>query len=84
MAVTGKRIFLVGEHGIVGHAGKKIVRLIILAHMLDAVVPASIDIGALGREIRRLFLAACPLADRPVILGAAIFARFDTNAVEKW
>jgi iron complex outermembrane receptor protein len=40
--------------------------------------------GVLRREIRRLFLAASPLADRPVILDAAVLARFDANAIEKW
>ncbi len=82
--MAGQRVLLVGEHGVVGHAGEEIVGLVVFAHMLEAVMPAAETCSdPWARYVGRLVLAARPLANRTVVLDAAVLVRLDANAIEK-
>ena len=81
--MAGQGVLLKRQHSRIVHAGKKIVRLIVFAGVLEAVVPIFlIGAAALGRLVGRLFLAAMPFARRPTGLGAAVLIRFDADFIE--
>ena len=82
--MAGERVLLVGHHGRVAHAGEEIVRLIVFAHVIEAETPIILfAAAALGRTMRRLFLAAVPFAAGPAGLWTAILFRLDADAIEK-
>ena len=88
--MTGQRILLVARDGLVVHAGKEIIRLIILAHMIEAEVPVLARIGpALWRAMCTLVLAVGPFAQlrgfaRLRLLLRGRLVGLDANGVEEF
>src|SRR6185437_11919848 len=83
-AMTGERVLLIGQHGVVFHAGEKIIRLIVFARVREAEVPIVLVILlALGRAVGSDVLASRPFARRAAGFLAAILVRFDADFIEK-
>ena len=77
-------VFLVLAHSLVGHAGKVVVALVVLAHVIEAeAVILALMAAALGRRIESGFPATCPFAMGAGVAQQPVPVRLDAEAVEK-
>src|SRR6185295_4882123 len=89
-AMAGQRILLVARNGVGIHALEEIVVLVIFADVIETEVKILPRIlPALGRAVRALVLAACPLAHggffaRLRLLLRAQLVGLDANGVEEF
>ena len=84
-AMSSDGVLLILGDVIVGHAGEEIVRVVVLAHVLQAKPPVFVlPQPALGRAVRGVTLAAFPVADRRIRGALApVVAGLDADAVEE-
>src|SRR2546423_10372505 len=83
-AMSGDCIFLVPRDRVVAHAGEVIVRMIVFAHVLETELPVfPLAQPALRGAVRRLKVAARPLANRRLTAWAAILFGLDPDAIEQ-
>src|SRR3981081_2263171 len=89
-AMAGQRVLLVARDGIGVHAGEEIIRLVVLADMVQAEVPVFLVVGAaLGGAVLPLVLAVGPLAQNGLLARAGLLLRallvgLDADAVEEF
>src|SRR5215467_10979043 len=74
LLITGDRVF--------AHPGKKIVGLIVFAHVFETETPI-LARAALRRAVRGALRAARPITGRPFGAQPPVLIRLDANAIEK-
>src|SRR3984885_2832739 len=83
--MAGHRVLLIFRDGIVAHAGKEVVRIVVFADVFEAELP--IFVGALTAfrcTVRRRARASRPVAGRKLGAQPAVQIRFDANSIEQW
>jgi hypothetical protein len=84
-AVSGDGVLLILQDGVVAHAGEIIVRVVVLAHVLETEAPMLVLARpGLGGAMRRRIAAALPIAARPIRTRPAILLGLDADAIEQW
>src|SRR5262249_20896585 len=84
-AVAGDGILLVARDGLLAHAGEVIVRLVILAHVLEAELPIlALAHPAFRRAMGSAIGAAGPIASRHLGARARLFDGLHPDPVEQW
>src|SRR5262249_55828164 len=83
--VTGDRVLLEPGNRLVAHAGEVIVRMIVLAHVLETEAPVlALAQAAFRRAMGGGAVAARPLAHGLVGLEPTVLAGLDPDAIEQW
>ena len=82
--MSGQRVFLIAGDGIVAHAGKKIIGLIVFAYVIETEPPIfALAISPLRRPMGGRVGAARPFAARHGVAQPAILVGLDANSVEE-
>src|SRR5690348_1761733 len=82
--VAGDRVLLIARDRVVAHAGEVVIRMIVLAHVIEAEAPVLALLGApLRGAMGRSMDAARPVAARQFRARPAILVRLDANAIEQ-
>src|SRR5580658_10151871 len=83
-AVAGDGFLLILRDRIVAHAGKKIVGIVVFAHVLEAEPPILVGLQpTLRRAMSRRRLAARPLAGRQLGAQPAVLVGLDPDAIKQ-
>jgi hypothetical protein len=88
--MTGQRILLVTRNRIRVHTGEEIIRLVVLADVIETEVPVFLVVGTtLGRAVRPLVLAVGPFAHGGCLARLRLLLRrqlvgLDANGVEEF
>src|SRR6186997_3536388 len=83
--MTDGVILLVLDHLFVGKPREIVVRLVVGAHMVEAVaVVLALLAAAFGRRVKAGLGAALPLANRTSVAQQAVLVGLDAQAVEKF
>src|SRR5713101_5586620 len=82
--MAGNGLLLISGNRVFAHSGKKIVGMIVVAHVMKAEAPICARAQApLGRPMGGVLAAAGPIAGRIARLRAAVLCRLDPDAVEQ-
>ena len=82
--MAGNGVPLIARDRIIGHAGKIIVGIIVLAHVIDTETPIfPLTQPAFGRTMVRVLVTAGPFAGRAVGAHAPVGDGLDADAIEQ-
>src|SRR5437588_681648 len=83
-AMAGDGILLIPRDCVLAHAGEIVVGMVVFAHMLEAEAPVfPLAQSPLWRAVRRLKIAAWPLAHRRLPTRPAILLGLDPDPIEQ-